>query len=363
MVAFLLVTALLAAATAVFAYRRADQRPAQIAVRVQATGLDRWVRIDDGEPVAAALLAAGALGHDGRLLSAKDHVVLDPRVDPAVLTVDGKRVDPASVPVARDVVAIVDGKDRVEPTRTVREAVEPAAMDDVLVHVTEKGVPGTVERVLGATSGEVVSSRVIKAPIAPKRTDRKVVALTFDDGPSALWTAKVLAVLKAKGVHATFCEIGTQVADQPQLSKAIVDQGHQLCNHTLHHDEGLKGAAQAKLDEEIGGGAKAFTDHGLPAPSYYRPPGGFLDDAIKATVRGQHEQTLYWKVDTEDWRKGANTLTILRHVLDQVEPGAIILMHDGGGAERQPTIDALGLAIDHLKAEGYEFTFPVIAHS
>jgi len=359
-VAFLVVTALLAGATAVATYRYQDRRPAQVAVRVQATGLDRWVHIDQGEPVAAALLAAGALGHDGRLLSAKDHKVLDPRLDPAVLTVDGKRVDPASVPVARDVVAIVDGTDRVEGTEVVQVDVPPPPMDDVLAHVYERGRPGRRQDVVGVRSREVVSSTLVRPPLAPKRTAAKVVALTFDDGPSATWTPQVLAVLKAKHVHATFCEIGQQVAASPELTKAVVAGGHQLCNHTLGHDEGLKGAPQATLDEQIGGGAAAFTDHGLPAPAYYRPPGGFLDDAIKATVKANKEQTLYWKVDTEDWRAGANTLSILRHILDQVDDGAIILMHDGGGSKRQATIDALGIAIDHLRADGYRFTFPII---
>ncbi|MCU1496698.1 MAG: polysaccharide deacetylase [Acidimicrobiales bacterium] len=359
-VVFLVVTALLCGATAVVTYRRVDVRPARIVVHVAATGVERWVSIEKGEPAGTALLIAGAYGRDGRLLSAKTGKVLDPHLDPAELTVDGKRADPASVLQARDRVEVVDGTDATEGTETVVDVVPPPPMDAVLVHVTERGVAGRTERVLGETSGELVSTRVLEAPVAPRRTTRKFVALTFDDGPHEVWTAKVLALLEAKDVKATFCQVGTSVARLPELSRAVVDQGHQLCNHTLSHDGGLKGAPQASLDAEIGGGTEAFTDQGLPAPRYFRPPGGFLDDGIKRTVRDLQQQILYWKVDTEDWRTGANALTILRNLLDQVDDGAVILMHDGGGKTRQPTLDALGLAIDHLKAQGYRFTFPVI---
>ncbi|CAN5680583.1 hypothetical protein BH10ACT1_BH10ACT1_34840 [soil metagenome] len=357
--AFLVVTALLAGATAVAVHRRVDERPARIAVRVQATGIDRWVSIDDGEPVAAALLAAGALGRDGRLLSARDGRVLDAHLDPATLRVDGQRVDPASVPVARDVVRLVDGTDRVEDTKVVEQVVPAPAMDDVLVHVTERGSAGRAEQVVGATSGDVVSTRQLLAPVAPRRTARKLVALTFDDGPNPDWTKQVLLVLKDKQVKATFCEIGEEVRSHPEISKAIVAAGHQLCNHTLGHDEGMRGAPQSQLDRQIGGGTAAFADAGLPAPAYFRPPGGFLDDAIKATVRGQDQQTLYWKVDTEDWRKGANPFSIVGHLLDEVDVGAIVLLHDGGG-QREATVQALGPLIDALRAQGYQFSFPVI---
>lgn len=361
-VSFLIVTALLSAAVAVSTHRRVSAQPPRIAVHVTATGIDRWVSIEEGEPAAAALLTAGAYGRDGRLLSAKTRKVLDPHRDPAQLTVGGHRVEPSSVLRARDRVEVIDGTDAVEGTETVIDVLPPPPLDDVLVHVTERGVAGSAERVLGQISGELVSSRVLEAPIAPERSTGRFVALTFDDGPHEVWTAKVLAILAAKDVKATFCQVGSAVARLPELARAVVDQGHQLCNHTLHHDEHLRGAPQSALDAELGGGAQAFAQQGLPAPGYFRPPGGFLDDGIKATVRGLREQTLYWKVDTEDWRKGATVLTILRHVLDQVDDGAIILMHDGGGATRQPTLDALGLLIDHLKARGYRFTFPVVAH-
>ena len=97
----------------------------------------------------------------------------------------------------------------------------------------------------------------------------------------------------------------------------------------------------------------------LPEPPYYRPPGGFLSDAITATAVANGEQQVTWKVDTEDWKRDANVLTIIDNVLQQVDDGAIVLLHDGGGATRQATVDALPVIIDLLQAQGYGFTFPI----
>ncbi len=351
---------ILAGAAFVFTYRRADEREAPISVRVVATGVDRWVHIDPGEPVASALLEAEVTEADGKLLSITSHRVLDAHHDPAQLTVDGDPTAPASVLIAHQVVRVVDGTDTTEGTETVVDVVPTPPMDAVIRRVHERGSSGRTERVVGQRSGEVVSTRVLVAPVAPKPTTRKVVAFTFDDGPSATWTPVILAMLRAKGVKATFCEIGQEVDANPAMSASVVAGGHRLCNHTQNHDEGMRGAPQARLDAQIGGGADTFARHGLPALAYFRPPGGFLSDAIEATARARGEQTLYWKVDTQDWRKGANALTIAGHLLDEVDPGAIILMHDGGGRDRGATVIALGLIIDHLRAQGYAFTFPII---
>ncbi len=350
---------LLAAAAFVGTYRYVEREDPLVAVRVVGTGVDRWVHIDSGEPVAAALLEAHVTQVDGQLLSAQSGRVLDPHHDPATLRVGDRPARLATVLTARQVVRVVDGADTTEGTRTEVIEVAPAPMPDVLRHVQERGVPGKTQRVVGVESGEVVSSKVLLSPIDPRQTTRKVVAFTFDDGPSATWTAVVLAKLKEKGVKATFCEVGQEVDAHPEVSAQVVAGGHQLCNHTVNHDEGMKGAPQSQLDAQIGGGAKVFVDHQLPNPAYFRPPGGLLSPEIKATARALGEQTLYWKVDTEDWRKGADALTISRHLLDQVDPGAIILMHDGGGKDRAATVEALGLAIDYLRARGYAFTFPI----
>ncbi len=315
-----------------------------------------------GEPVLSVLTAAGVLPRDGHLLAVASHQVIDPHHDPARFQIDGRRASAATrlPPSGSVTISVSDGEDATEPTRSEVADVAPPAMPDVLRHVYVRGRAGRVEHVVGVRSGEEVSSRVLVAPLAPAPVPGKVVALTFDDGPTDKWTPQILDMLKAKGVKATFCQVGIQLDLFPEIARRAVAEGHQLCNHTVHHDEHLKGVPQARLDAEIRGGHEVFTRHGLPDPAYYRPPGGVYDDAAIATARQEGEQLIYWKVDTEDWHKDIHPFLVAANIFKAVEPGAIVLVHDGGGRDRTATILAVGAVIDQLQAQGWQFTFPVL---
>ena len=345
---------------AAYGYRLDTDRKRSFTVNVVAGGHDQAIRMQEGDSVGDALAVSGATSHDGKLLSAKTHRVLDPNLHPASVLLDGRAAPNSAALAPGDDLRVANGRDEVEPTRQVDAPVPPPPMDLVLTHVTERGVAGTKREVVGVRSGEVVSEAVVRQPVAPKRTTQKVVALTFDDGPSPIWTPVILKILADKGVKATFCEIGVQVRASTAISRQVLAAGHHLCNHTVDHDEKLNVATQAHLDDEIGGGAKMQIDAGLGAPAYYRPPGGTLSDAIKATARATGEQTLYWKVDTKDWQKKATVASVMAAVTSEVDSGAIILMHDGGSNDRFVTAGALPLIIDQLRAQGYTFVFPVI---
>ena len=91
-----------------------------------------------------------------------------------------------------------------------------------------------------------------------------------------------------------------------------------------------------------------------------------LDIAVRrvrdrlATARAQGERVLMWKVDTRDWSRSATVESVLANLRSQVEPGAIVLLHDAGGSNRFTSLAVLAGLIDELRAQGYEFTFPVI---
>jgi len=343
---------------------RVATRVDPVKVRVVAGGHSRTVEVKPGSTVSTVLAEARARPRDGRLLSAVEARTLDPKLDPARVTLDGIEVEgPHRVDSTSKVriVRVIDGTDQTEKTRTVEEVIPTPVGPDVLRHVEEPGRPGRQSKTIGVTSGEVVATKVLQPAVAPARTTRKVVALTFDDGPTTKWTPYVLAVLSAKGVKATFCEVGQFVGYYPEMSRQVVAAGHRLCNHTLGHDEGLATADQARIDAQLMGGRAALTDKGLPAPLYYRPPGGNLSDLVIARARAADERVLIWSIDTKDWQAGSTTDSILAKVRAGLEPGAIILLHDAGGKDRTPTIAALGLIIDELRAQGYGFTFPTTA--
>lgn len=347
-------------AVAAYGYQMDHDRTRTFSVPVVVGDRTQKVRLTAGDDVTDALAVSGATSRDGKLLSAKTRSVLEPTLHPAAVLLDGQVVDRSARLGPGDELQVINGRDEIETTRQVDGPIAPPPMALVLRHVAERGIPGLRRQEVGTRSGEVVADRVVQEPVAPKQTTQHVVALTFDDGPSPIWTPVILQILADKGVEATFCEIGRQVRTDAAMSRQVLDAGHQLCNHTLNHDERLDRAATPRLDAEIGGGAKTFTDAGLAAPDYYRPPAGMLSDAVKATAVANGEQILYWKVDTKDWQKTATPESVMGNLGAQVDDGSIILMHDGGSNNRFATAAALSLLIDQLKAQGFSFVFPVI---
>jgi len=352
-----LVVAAVAAGLTVLRVKRIDRT---VRVTVRTEGVDEVVEVAASGRISDAFVEAGIAPHNGRLLSAKDRRVLDPRYDPARITMNGQDVADGYPLVDGAVIEAVDGHDAVEATETVEEVIPEPPLRETLVHVYEAGAPGLAERTIGVRSREVVEERVLVEAKPAARTERKVVALTFDDGPNTTWTPLLLDLLKEKKVKATFCQVGDNVDAHPEISERIVKAGHRLCNHTRTHDTGLQSATRERIDEEIGGGVRAFTTEGLPSPDYYRPPGGVLSDLIRDVAWSYDEHVIYWTVDTEDWKGDATIESIVQAVQRDVEPGAIILLHDGGGKSRALSIFATSLIIDLLRAQGYEFTFPYI---
>ena len=180
------------------------------------------------------------------------------------------------------------------------------------------------------------------------------MALTFDDGPDPRWTPAVLDLLHRYRVRATFCLVGEHVTEHPELVRRIAAQGHALCDHTWSHDEHLPDRPQATIRAEIDRTYSAIvTASGGVRPRYFRAPGGRWSPAVVAEARRLGLRPLGWSVDPADWRRPPAAL-ITRRVLDQVAPGAVVLLHDGYG-NRAATLAALrdilpALAARHLTA-------------
>ncbi|WP_328342527.1 polysaccharide deacetylase family protein [Micromonospora sp. NBC_00421] len=166
------------------------------------------------------------------------------------------------------------------------------------------------------------------------------VALTFDDGPDPTYTPQVLEVLRAYGVKATFCVVGENAQDHPDLLRAIVADGHTLCNHSWHHDVLLGKRSPDLIRADL-----IRTNDAIHAAvpdariSYFRQPGGAWTYPVVSVAEGLGMTPLHWTVDPNDWQvPGAAKITAT--VTGDTGPGAIVLMHDAGG-DRQGTVDAL----------------------
>jgi peptidoglycan-N-acetylglucosamine deacetylase len=176
--------------------------------------------------------------------------------------------------------------------------------------------------------------------------NRPTVALTFDDGPSE-YTDDFLAVLREKGVRATFFEVGQEMPGREGTMRRILAEGDEIGDHTMNHVE-YPGYVQ------IAGAAARIEDYTHFKPCLFRPPGGGVDASVIATAGGLGMRTVNWDVDPRDWSL-PGTGAIYSNIVANARNGSIILMHDGGGP-RSETLAALPQVIDSLRARGFAFS-------
>jgi peptidoglycan-N-acetylglucosamine deacetylase len=170
-------------------------------------------------------------------------------------------------------------------------------------------------------------------------TGSDAVALTFDDGPDA-YSMTVLDLLAQYHVKATFCIIGRQVADHPDVIRRIVADGHTLCNHTWDHDLQLASRTSDQIQSEMQRTSDAIHAVVPDAPiRYFRAPGGGFSTQVDDIADSLGMKSLDWNVDPQDWTRPGAT-TIINNVIAHTVPGSIVLMHDGGG-DRSQTVEAL----------------------
>lgn len=349
--------ALLAAGTACSSEAPPPPPPEPVSVQVVHDGESTTVRVRPGRTVGDALEKAGVSGRDGLELAASSKEPIGPNGNEATYLVDGVDGSLAEEIDAATTIEVVDGEDTVEPTEVVRRRQAVTGLPDALQYVQFAGKPGVEDATVGTKSGELVDTRPVTPAVPAHRATGKVLALTFDDGPNPTYTPRVLDILEEKGVTAAFCTIGAQVQEHPELVRRIVDDGHQLCNHTLHHVEGLETKPRETVEAEVHGGRDAIVDVTGEPPAFYRPPGGSLGPVIYEVTEENDEVVLYWSIDPLDWQKPSRDELVL-NVVSQLRPGGIILLHDGGG-DREATIAALPAIIDEARALGYTFVAPI----
>ena len=182
------------------------------------------------------------------------------------------------------------------------------------------------------------------ARVTPTDGKKKLVALTFDDGPGP-YTMRVAQVLVSKGAPATFFLIGRQISTRESIVNQLRADGFELEDHTWDHVN-LKALSLPNLQFEMESTAKA-----IGGVKYVRPPSGAFNPLVIATAHALGLKIALWNVDTLDW-KDRNAAHILARAEAGVRPGAIILMHDAGG-DRSQTVAVLPQVIDWLRAHGY----------
>ena len=187
---------------------------------------------------------------------------------------------------------------------------------------------------------------------------KPILYLTFDDGPMPQNTTVVLDLLDKYHAKATFFVVGAMVTAFPDTLRDVIARGHAVGNHTWNH-KSLKGLSRKRFASQV-----ERTDEAITAAlgdtatreinlRYLRPPYGATDRNTKQFAAGQGYTIMMWNVDPQDWRR-RDAKAITRNVLRHVRPGAVILLHDGGG-NRSQTLASLRALLPELKAQGYVF--------
>jgi peptidoglycan/xylan/chitin deacetylase (PgdA/CDA1 family) len=180
-------------------------------------------------------------------------------------------------------------------------------------------------------------------------THKRLVALTFDDGPHENWTLRLIAELKATHTPATFFLVGKQVDKFPELVQLEVLNGFEIGNHTYDHVD-LTQIPPELIGFELEECDRAIRRATGSGARFFRPPGGERDPIVQKEAAKRHFVTALWTDDPGDYAKpGADV--VLQRTLDHLDNGSIVLLHDG----IPDTLSMLPTFIKDARMRGYEF--------
>lgn len=190
---------------------------------------------------------------------------------------------------------------------------------------------------------------VIKS--AQLSSNKKVIALTFDDGPWPNTTAQVLNILKENNIKGTFFVVGQNIKNYPDLLKRIVAEGHVIGNHTWHHRYHFMNPQVAAYEVDNTNDL-IYKVTGVKT-NLFRPPGGIMNNGVVAYARNSKYAIIMWSSDSIDYSQ-PSVPRLINNVFRTAAPGGIVLMHDGGG-NRSRTVEALPGIISKFRSQGYSF--------
>jgi peptidoglycan/xylan/chitin deacetylase (PgdA/CDA1 family) len=214
------------------------------------------------------------------------------------------------------------------------------------------------------TTPTVAKEKPVPSPVRPKATptpaeppitfnsvhvDGPYIALTFDDGPSAALTPKLLDLLAARHLKATFFVVGQNAADHPDILKRAVREGHEIANHSWSHPN------LGKMSDEAVRRELQKTDDAIVAaigkrPTLLRPPYGSITANQKKWIHQEFGyRIIIWDVDPLDWKRPGPSVVTAR-ILKETKAGSIVLSHD----IHPPTIEAMPKTFDQLIEKGFK---------
>lgn len=315
-------------------------------LQIRITVGDAPHEVPPGTTLGDVVEQLGLEPHPGQFLSISG-VVLRAAIAPGSILLNGNPAPIGTRLSAGDAVLVHDGADRVEGTRRIVQRLPGRHLGNperTLRRFRIRRI--TVE---GKVSGETASVREV--PVG-RGVSRGEVALTFDDGPWPVQTKQVVDILERLHVPATFFMVGYLVERYPGIVRMVADAGMRIGDHSWDHpvDPPFADLTRGRVAEEIGRTADALASLGIGA-RLFRPPGGSYDASVLREAQRRGMRLVTWSVDPRDWSSSTSAREIVHRVLGAVEPGSIVLMHDGGG-DQGATIRALPRIIRGIRKMG-----------
>lgn len=223
----------------------------------------------------------------------------------------------------------------------------------------DRGMTGRIaERVLAQPEAEAARSNPAKPGDAgivdPPASDSagKVIYLTFDDGPTVKYTKRILDLLDEYDAKATFFQVGENATAHPDLTRSVIERGHALGSHTWNHRD-LRKLNRDRLNRQISRTSAALQGITGRPITCIRPPFGAVNARVRSTIRDRELAMKLWDIDPRDWKRPGSA-AIARRVVSKAHPGAVSLMHDGGG-NRSQSVRALKRILRSLSKQRYDF--------
>lgn len=180
--------------------------------------------------------------------------------------------------------------------------------------------------------------------------DGPYIAMTFDDGPSAVLTPKLLDLLAAHHIKATFFVVGENVAEHPEIVARAAREGHEIANHSWSHPNFGK-MSQESVRSQLQRTDDAIKNAIGKRPTLLRPPYGSITEREKHWIHDEFGyDIILWDVDPLDWKRPGPAV-VRNRILKETRPGSIVLSHD----IHPGTIEAMPSTLDQLEAKGFKF--------
>lgn len=196
---------------------------------------------------------------------------------------------------------------------------------------------------------------IFHTPFSELPTKEKVIALTFDDGPSRARTPGLLELLAKYEVKATFFMLGEAIEREPEIAKQVFEEGHLIGNHSYNHPV-LVGKSPGFVRDQIERTDQLILELGQAEVNYFRPPFSAKYIVLPLLLNSMNKELVTGTYDPPaEYKSPFPAEKVAQQVIENAQPGTIVYLHDGKSSDPEAFLEAVERIIQELKSQGYKF--------